>query len=536
VIEWLARQVESNPILIEAMSHAREMQKLAKGKGQLSRIKVERMLDSVIATGSSAPDRFQQAAPWSVVNHPKQITWKAGTVIWWGFYDQGQPPAAHCSQAERRFLETQGAEIESTATYRMREADSWRHSVRQACDSLIFVTPERIHGDAVFHHPFWDEVRYAAAKSGDEDEVAADLTRYCDRLQIDGQWQLAGRSMQLSPVVRSTRAASAQTASTQTEATAVHEIPKQVVSPPNRLSYSQMSSMIGCPMKWALSYHANLRVPAPMAVPTGNQMIGSFAHRIIEELYAEPVKQWQADAAAAKALELYDQLAPSMASELLLDGRELDNQRYRDSVAQAVRLLVEAIAQGGLTVIKAEQKLEGELESSGENIPFIGYADLMLKDNQGKLFVLDLKWSWSSNYRKKEIEEGSALQLATYAWLLRGENRGDWAEGGYFMLAQGELLSDSPIFGLDALTAERSAQEIWQLGSKTWKQRLLELQGGRLQASGVAERELEASGLSRDKVQMQMKEECDLEGLLYQRPPCGFCDFSTLCGLAGGES
>ena len=526
VIEWLARQPESNSLLIEAMSHAREMQKLARGKGHLSRIKVERMLDSVIATGSSAPDRVQQAAPWSVVNHPKQITWKSDTVIWWGFYDQGQAPTAHWSHAERSFLKAQGAEIESTATYRMREADSWRHALRQAGESLIFVSPERIRGEAVFHHPFWDEVRYAAAKSADEEEVASALTRYCDRLQQNGQWSVAGRSMGLSKVEPVS----------QISPTGVHKIPQQAVAVPARLSYSQMSAMIGCPMKWALHYHANLRVPAPMAVPSGNQMIGSFAHRIIEALYAEPVQQWDAEAAAKRAVELYDQFLPSMASELLLDGHELDNQRYREAVAQAVRSLVEGIERGGLTVMKAEQKLEGELGSNGASIPFIGYADLMLKDKNGKLFVLDLKWSWSSNYRKKEVEEGSALQLATYAWLLRDQNHNEWAEGGYFMLAQGELLSDSPLFGLDALTAERDAQEIWKLGSKTWKQRLLELQGGRMKATGMLEHELEISGLSREKASAQMKAQCDQENLLYQRPPCGFCDFGALCGLAGGES
>ena len=104
------------------------------------------------------------------------------------------------------------------------------------------------------------------------------------------------------------------------------------------------------------------------------------------------------------------------------------------------------------------------------------------------------------------------------------------------MLAQGELLTDSPLFGLDALPAERNAQEIWKLGSKTWKQRLLELQGGRMKATGMLEHELEISGLSREKASAQVKAQCNQENLLYQRPPCGFCDFGALCGLAGGES
>ena len=63
---------------------------------------------------------------------------------------------------------------------------------------------------------------------------------------------------------------------------------------------------------------------------------------------------------------------------------------------------------------RSEERLEGNLDG----IPFTGYADLLLRDKEGNPFILDMKWSGSSRYRKEEVEQGDALQLATYSWLL----------------------------------------------------------------------------------------------------------------------
>ena len=87
VIERLVWRIKKDPFLAEAVSHCREMQKLAEGKENIPRVAVERMLDSVIGVGGTAPDRFEQAAPWQVVRHPGQIIRPCKTVIWWGFIE-----------------------------------------------------------------------------------------------------------------------------------------------------------------------------------------------------------------------------------------------------------------------------------------------------------------------------------------------------------------------------------------------------------------------------------------------------------------
>jgi len=525
VIEWLVWRVDSDPMLGEVNSHAREMQKLAEGKGNIPRVAVERMLDSVIGIGSSAPDRIEQAATWQVVNHPGQITHPCKTIIWWGFTEPETGPATYWSESERDSLRQSGAELEQTRIIRSCEANAWRRGLAYAEEHMLMFYPTRRHGEVAYHHPFWDEIRSAAARTKPgqhEDDVISCLTRECTQLHDESLWQLAGRSAQLQKAEKSE----------QTAITATHTIPKGTFTLPESLSYSQMSSMIGCPMMWALQYHVGLRALDAQSIATGNLMIGNLCHRVVQELYREPGTHWTPEDAQFRALELYDSLVDSMAAELLVNGRELDNTRYREAIARAVRQLVEAITRQGLIEEKSEEKLEGGF--LGE-IPFGGRADLLLRDKRGNIFVLDLKWSGTSKYKKEEVEEGNALQLATYAWMLSSLDPALQVHTGYFMLAQGELLSDSSLLSKAPLDSPRSLEETWEIGSHSWNQRFQELKSGRMEARGVYERlYMTEKGLSKEQLQKEMKSKDFSQGLLYQRPACGYCDFASLCG-AGGE-
>ncbi|MDR3230162.1 MAG: PD-(D/E)XK nuclease family protein [Synergistaceae bacterium] len=509
-----ARTAEADSILMEAVGQAREMQALADGKGTLPRTLVDRMLDSVIGTGSPDVDceRVQQAAPWEVVSHPGQIAAPVGTVLWWGFVDPASPASDYWSPAEREVLKNAGVELEPPTAPRYREAEAWRRALRFARKRFIMFCPRRKDGQETSPHPLWDEIS-SVADSG--------FLRRCDALCAEGNWRLAGRSATLQRAEREESA----------PVVAAHKIPPARFAPPENLSYSQMSTLIGCPMKWAFQYHAGLRTSDILALPSGNRMIGNLCHRIIHEIYASAPRV-DSDEAAAHAARLYDELLPSMASELLLEGRELDNKRTKRAVVYAVRQLAECVGRLGLTVERPEEKLE----SRTGDVAFSGYADLILRDRSGSAFVLDMKWTGSSRYRKEEVEEGRAMQLAAYAWLLRSlESEGEGSKSihsGYFMLAQGELLSDSPLLGDDALLSPRTSEEIWRLSLETWNRGLCTLDEGVIEAEGVAERRLQLQeGLTREKLHRHMMEEKEAQGLMYVPPPCAFCDYAVLCGL-----
>jgi hypothetical protein len=148
-----------------------------------------------------------------------------------------------------------------------------------------------------------------------------------------------------------------------------------------------------------------------------------------------------------------------------------------------------------------------------------------------------MKWSGSSRYRKEEVEQGDALQLATYSWLLKSANPESVVHSAYFMLAQGELLSDSDLLQDEALTSKYTSEEIWEMGVKSWNQCITDLRSGRVEAGGVKVRLMEESeGIREDQIKEDLKSQCVAMGMLYQGPLCGFCDFSVLCGMKGTVS
>jgi len=303
------------------------------------------------------------------------------------------------------------------------------------------------------------------------------------------------------------------------EAGASIQIDSGCIANPDKLSFSQMSTLMGCPAKWAMQYHAGLETMDSLSLPTGNTMIGSLCHKVVEELYLHP-ETWTAKKVRNRASELFDELVPQMAAELLEPGRELERERYRYSTCDAVDALIHAIDAAGLHVVKTEGWVDGK---QLDGVPFGGYIDLLLEDETGKTFVIDLKWSGSAKYKREEIEKGEALQLASYAWMLRKADD-SWAAGSYFMLAQGEMLTADGSFNTQkTIESPLTVDQIWKKGSKTWRQLFNQLKDGEVEVSGlIDENELPAQ-----------REESDL---MYIKPPCHFCEFGKLCGKTRAEA
>jgi RecB family exonuclease len=526
VIERLALFIEMNDsdvadmsLLKGAMAQAREVQSLASGKKILPRVLVDRMLDAVIGEGSSNPAKRQQAAPWTVVTHPGRMVNAVGTVIWWGFADTSSPSENYWSVKERDVLLKNGVILEDSSWPRQREAQAWRRALFCARERLMLFFPKQKNGSEQAYHPFWDEIISIA------DIEKTGIIHTCADLYKDANWKLAGRSAVLVPAERR---------ESESPVTQTYSVPSGLVKLPKSLSYSQMSAGIGCPMNWTLAHHAGLKGMDALTLPTGSRMTGTLCHRIVHEIYTAAPAVSAGDA-ARKAAGLYDELLPSMASELLLEGRELERRRLKTAIVHAVEDLAGKITGLGLTVEKSEEELNRGLKTSGEEIPFTGYADLVLRTLSGDAFILDMKWSAYGTYKKAEVENGDALQLAAYAWLLKSAGSGK-QEGnihtGYYMLAQRELLSDSPLLGKEALPSRRSLDEIWNSGKRAWEKDFENLSSGIIEAKGVKEKFLAAeNGLKEEKLREKLSGEAAEQGLLYIRPPCGFCDFKIICAL-----
>ncbi|MDR3078248.1 MAG: hypothetical protein LBV15_05760, partial [Planctomycetota bacterium] len=158
VISHLAPKVKAEPRLAEPLRQAEELIRLAQGRGKLSRIELERMLDALIGAGSAASGQEGEAAAWLSAPHPGGLPYSRSTLIWWNFV--GGAPAAETfwSKAERADLLQAGVCLDEPGQARRREAFAWRNALLKATERAILARPRRRKGEETLDHPFWDEI------------------------------------------------------------------------------------------------------------------------------------------------------------------------------------------------------------------------------------------------------------------------------------------------------------------------------------------------------------------------------------------
>ncbi len=529
VLRWLNRKIESGAldedderIHQEARAQAQEFAALVTGSGTLTRVAVGRIMESVIGTGTPAVDSHEEAAPWSVLRHPGQLTRRVDTLLWWDFSENKTSYSTYWTGGERTVLKDLHVELPDEGQSRLLEAFARRRGIGRVTGRMMLFHPEKKHGEECFLHPFWDEVIAGASRLAGENDFDADATlvRHGSDILTGSTFVLAGRQAPLEAVRPEVPAVPRE----------VIEVDAASIELREHLSYSQMKNMISCPARWVMDKHLGLRSADVRSLSTGNKMIGSLCHRIVEELYREAGARCDENVAERKAAELYERLVPELAAELLAEDRRIEYVRYRRDVSFAVRNLVSRINQLGLIVESTEEVLDAPM---GE-VSFTGRVDMLLRTRTGEAFVLDFKWTGQSKYLRADIEQGAALQLATYAWLLhsRGEN-GD-IHTGYFMLVQGELLSTSGLLGEAALHSPSDLEEVWNSGRHSWEEDYRMLKSGTLSVRGVTEARIaERDGLKPEKVREDLQQNASAVGRLYLKP-CAFCDFGILCGMKEG--
>jgi hypothetical protein len=138
--------------------------------------------------------------------------------------------------------------------------------------------------------------------------------------------------------------------------------------------------------------------------------------------------------------------------------------------------------------------------------------------------IVDLKWG-GARKKHKLLEVGAAVQLASYAYL-EAEGRDPFPAVGYFVMDGQRLLTTQPGQFQAAEPVEGPLPaETWRRIEATHAQEWTELDAGRVTARGVTS----ATG---GPIQ-----EPQVEGdLLRIPPPCHYCDYGILCGLAVEES
>jgi RecB family exonuclease len=361
----------------------------------------------------------------------------------------------------------------------------------------------------VVPHPFWDEIRYLLKLN---DAEIKKLTFSAQELWKNQAPKVIDRLIKRKAVPEVPLAAPDRE----------WGIPPVCVLPRERESASSLSKLIQCPLSWAFQYLAGLYPGDLVALPAISQILGTFSHFIIETMVSESL-QWNPDEAERRAVQLYDEFILKIAAVLAHPGRELERLRYRQQLGQAVKRLFSLIEAANLKIVGYEvTKERGFIEGK----VFEGRIDLILASAEGESIILDLKWAKRARYRGEELRGGKALQLAAYGWLLEREE-GRFPAGGYYMLAQGDLLvSSCRLFPDQHIIHEADLEDIWQRALNAYRQRLKQLRNGIALAEGIED-------LAESESPTEVPEMEEAEEGLELDAQCKWCSYLNLCGARG---
>ncbi len=408
------------------------------GLENLPRPLIEKLVRAATGQVALPPAHAAQAGLVSV-SDPGAVLCPVRRIVWWSFTERSAPSVDQpfLSPEEKAALEALGCEFPEPAELAARNSQAWRRPLQMASDALLLVCPRfGADGEPESPHPLWDEI-----VSGLEMDQAANLV---------GEMPLGVYADRMVPTL--------PMPSPKKE---WRVIPPVSISYPRPFSPSALEKLLGNPLYWVLEYPGRLRAGRFDPLSSGALVMGSLAHKIVGDLLAECVGKALHDPEQAFVIagRRFDELGPRLAAGFFMPGQERERARLRHTVVSVARDLFRHLAENGATVKAVETSLEGEIDG----IALAGRPDLVLGDPD---IVLDMKWGRMGD-RRKELEDGGALQLSVYAALLRRR-----VSIGYYITEKQSLLVCGPS-GLDGMKVEGPEPgEIWEAASTAIHERL----------------------------------------------------------------
>ena len=496
----------------------------------ISRRTLQQIIDTCGGSGPSPRSR-PEVSDWDVTTRPAHVRAGSGTVLWWGPAGDETPRPVLWDRGESEALRAGGAHLIDPEQLAALHVEASLQGLRSA-SRVIAVLPGRILEQAP--DPSGLLAHLESARGRDEEDRIGP-----ESLLTGSTWSLAGRSL---PV----RLPPPQSIDPPRElqrtigTTAAHLLP-------TRLSFSQAETLIACPQQWVLKHALGIRPASVADLPTGNRMIGTLVHAVVEALvhqrYDESVGGMTLTVPSTEEIgAAFDQLVPQLASELDLPGRAAERADIRERTQRSLTELFTRTTRAGLRIIGTESRFEHpltlELASGNRTVPFAGSRDVDARDPAGRPVVLDLKWSRSRTRYGDLYDTGEAIQLASYAWsLAQAEQLAAPAEVGYFLLHSGEFVAAVP--ELDPRRrAPMDTREAWRRMLAAMTTALDEIAAGTvtagcrsvLDAAGLG---IDAGWAERKKAMTTARETARAAGGLAVENYCASGDHAQLCGLAG---
>ena len=225
-----------------------------------------------------------------------------------------------------------------------------------------------------------------------------------------------------------------------------------------------LEHLLACPLRWLLSDVLEIRAGRAHSIPRPDSLLGNVAHALAQQLFV-PGAPPDPETVRKRVAEDIDRLAEDIAAPLLQPGGARDMAHARRRIPDSLAFLAQHMRARGLNVTATETDIDGEL---APGLTVHGRIDMQAELPGGKPAVIDFKWSGCDKYRRAELAEGRAIQLAVYARAVNGK-RGV-APAGYYMLAQRKLLAepDSPL-ATETIAVERDLAATARAIAASWR-------------------------------------------------------------------
>lgn len=296
-------------------------------------------------------------------------------------------------------------------------------------------------------------------------------------------------------------------------ARALWTAPSALLPSRRRESPSSVMTALGCSLRHTLRYHAGIGDTWAPELPEGGLLYGRLAHALFEAVWSNVEGVADPAEIARRLGERFDAELPRYALSLALPEARARCASVKETLVGAGEALARALQLDGSFVRGCEVSLGEHRRLGGTR--WSGRADMVLGPSP---VVLDLKWSGALH--RAALAQGSAVQLALYAWMLRGrdDTAADppWPAAAYLVATTATLYAtpNSPLRGAVSVPGAPLSATVAAVARRL--EALAEARArGELLASGVA------SGEGRNGLR---------DGELTLEAPCRGCAYSSLCG------
>jgi hypothetical protein len=168
---------------------------------------------------------------------------------------------------------------------------------------------------------------------------------------------------------------------------------------------------------------------------------------------------------------------------LLQPGQAVQRERVATAIERSLFSLLRHLRSADIVTVAPEFEAGAPFKDND----VAGKIDLLLTDSKERDIVLDVKWG-GERYRGDALRANTYLQLATYAYLRRGNpdsKRTSWPHTAYFIVETGNVLAqDNTVFpNAKGFSAEEGGgvEDLWRRVSRTYDWRWQQLAQGKVE-------------------------------------------------------